>query len=123
MARIGKRILKIPSNTQVTITNGIVTIKGSAGTLEIPFPNVLDVVKENDTIKVNVKDVNNKNAEIIQGTINSLINNAIKGTVTPFVKKLKIVGVGYKASIANGNLNLLIGFSHPIVFKIPANLN
>jgi large subunit ribosomal protein L6 len=122
MSRKGNKLLAIPQGVNVTINAGNVQVKGAQGTLNVTYPT--DMIKvENVDQKIKVSRLNDeKQARIFHGTINSNINNALIGLSKGYVKKLKIVGVGYKANVSGNKLTLAIGFSHPVVFDIPAGV-
>ncbi len=121
MSRIGKKIIAIPSNTSVTINGAEVSIKGPLGELKRTFPTTLEVITEGATLKVMPR----RSAEVmsaIWGTASSHLSNMIKGVHTPYEKKLIIEGIGFKADIKGETMTLALGFSHPVILKIPAGL-
>jgi large subunit ribosomal protein L6 len=122
MSRKGNKLIPIAQGVNVTINPNVVLIKSQAGELKVDYPS--DSIKvENINNAIKVSRLNDeKKARVFHGTINSNINNAIIGLSKGYEKKLKIVGVGYKANIAGDKLNLAIGFSHPVVMLIPKGL-
>ncbi|MDR0739467.1 MAG: 50S ribosomal protein L6 [Mycoplasmataceae bacterium] len=122
MSRKGNKLLTIPQGVDVTINSDHVVIKGAQGTLNVPYP--VDMIKVNEIDgKIKISRLNDeKQTRMFHGTINSNISNALVGLSKGYVKKLKIVGVGYKANVGGNKLNLAIGFSHPVVFDIPPGL-
>lgn len=122
MSRKGNKLLNIPQGVTVTINENVVQVKGAQGTLVVPYP--ADLIKvENVANQIKVTRRNDeKSARIFHGTINSNINNALIGLGSGYTRKLKIVGVGYKANVSGNKLTLAIGFSHPVVFDIPSGL-
>jgi large subunit ribosomal protein L6 len=122
MSKIGKQELTIPSGVTVTVNGNVVSVKGKGGELVKAFDS--NVVKVNiDGTKVTVAKIGNgKFASQLWGTMASHIKNMIKGVDTPFAKKLLIEGVGYKWDVKGTDLNLALGFSHPVLVKIPAGL-
>jgi large subunit ribosomal protein L6 len=122
MSRKGNKLIPIAQGVNITINSNDVIVKSQAGELKVDYPS--DLIKvENTNNNIKVSRLNDeKKARIFHGTINSNINNAIIGLSKGYVKKLKIVGVGYKANVAGDKLNLAIGFSHPVVMPIPKGL-
>lgn len=119
MSRIGNRIIDIPAGTTIEVLKDSVKVSGKNGAIEIPFnKKIISVIsKEN---KVFVKRINDeKESKMLHGTINANINNAIIGVTQGHSKTLKISGVGYKAAVSGNNLNLSLGYSHPIQLQIP----
>lgn len=122
MSRKGNKLLNIPQGVNITIEPNNVKISGASGCLNVPYPsNIIKVEQVENTIKVSRLN-DEKQSRMFHGTINSNIHNAIIGIEKGYEKKLKIVGVGYRANVSGNKLNLSIGFSHPIVFDIPAGL-
>jgi large subunit ribosomal protein L6 len=122
MSRKGNKLIPIAQSVNVVINPNNVVIKSKSGELNVDYPN--DCIKvENIDNNIKVSRLNDeKKARIFHGTINSNINNAIIGLSKGYEKKLKIVGVGYKANISGDKLNLAIGFSHPVIMSIPKQL-
>ena len=122
MSRIGKRILKVPENVNVEVTDQIVTVKGPKGELTLKLVN---------NIKVNVKDgevtveklKNDKKTEAMHGTTNSNINNMIIGVSEGYKKGLEIIGVGYRFNVQGNKLTISAGYSHPVVMTAPEGIN
>ncbi|MDR0675390.1 MAG: 50S ribosomal protein L6 [Mycoplasmataceae bacterium] len=122
MSRKGNKLLNIPHGVNVVINPGLVQIKSTTGSLDVLYPSKMIKVENIDN-KIKVSRLNEeKQTRMFHGTINSNINNAIIGLSKGYVKKLKIVGVGYKANVSGNKLNLAIGFSHPVVFDIPPGI-
>ncbi|MDR0857160.1 MAG: 50S ribosomal protein L6 [Mycoplasmataceae bacterium] len=122
MSKKGNKLIKIPSGVSVSALNGVATVKGQLGELTVKYPvNVIDITNEGDTIKVSRAN-DEKLAKSMHGTVQSNLSNAVTGVSKGFTKTLKITGVGYRAALSGNNLTLSIGFSHPIVFAIPAGI-
>lgn len=121
MSRVGKQILPIPAGTEVTITDGNVSVKGKKGEIKRFFKTVVEIKKEGDTITlIPHKKDNATNA--LWGTYASHIKNMLKGVSEGYVEKLILEGIGYKADVAGTNLNMALGFSHPVSRPIPAGV-
>ncbi len=118
MSRVGKQILPIPAGTEVTITDGFITVKGKKGEIKRVFKTVIEIKKEGDAITLNPHKKDNA-TRALWGTYASHIQNMLKGVSEGFVQKLILEGIGYKADVAGTNLNMALGFSHPVVEAIP----
>lgn len=121
MSRIGKQIIEIPAKTEVTLVDGLFTVKGPKGELSRELKS--DIVVTIADGKITLKPVRNSlENNSLWGTYGSLISNMITGVNTPFVKKLILEGIGFKAEVAGVNVNLALGFSHPVKMTIPAGV-
>ena len=117
MSRIGRNPITVPAGVDVNVGEGnFITVKGPLGTLEFKFSDILTFKKDGDTITVERPD-DEKESKSIHGTSRTVLNNMIVGVKDGFTKTLQIVGVGYKAALANKTLTLSLGYSHPIIFK------
>lgn len=119
MSRIGKKPITIPEKTEVTVSGGVVTVKGPNGTLTRTISPVLEVKVADKQVVVSLKS-DTPEAAVLWGTVTSHISNMIEGVNNLFVKRLLVEGVGYKWEIKGDKLTLNLGFSHPIEVKIPA---
>lgn len=123
MSHKGNKLIPIISGTQVDIAPSVVTVKGPLGQLAINYPAGLIKVEKVEPASIKVSRANDeKQTKMYHGTVNANISNAIHGVNHAWKKELKIVGVGYKASVSGSKLVLAIGFSHPVEFEIPAGL-
>ena len=122
MSRIGKRILEIPSGLSISYDNDTILIKNAKDSLKIHAPKEHFEIKINDNkFSVFAKD-ELKQTQMMHGTINALVHNAILGLTKGCMKQLKIVGVGYKASVAGDKLTLNLGYSKPVIMQIPQGI-
>lgn len=121
MSRVGKEPIEIPSGVTVTVSGSNVKVKGGKGNLEMNFRDEIKVLVEGSTVIVTRVD-DTRGARSLHGLTRSLIANMVKGVSEGFEKKLEIVGVGYRADVKGSNLNLLLGFSHPIDYALPAGI-
>jgi large subunit ribosomal protein L6 len=121
MSRIGNKPIAIPEKVKVTLENREIKVEGPKGTLEmVCSPRVeLEVDDENIVIK---RRSNTGRDKAFHGLTRSLINNMVIGTTEGFEKTLEINGVGFKAAVQGKNLNLSLGFSHPIHLPIPDDI-
>jgi large subunit ribosomal protein L6 len=122
MSRLGKLPIKIPAGVQVTITESEIIFKGPKGELKIATNPAVTVKAENNELIIAPSDVATKNVSAMWGLVWSLTRNSILGVSVGFVKKLEINGVGYRATAVPGQLNMSLGFSHPIEFKLPVGI-
>ncbi|WP_353086183.1 50S ribosomal protein L6 [Flavobacterium sp.] len=116
MSRIGKSPITIPAGVEVTLGEGVITVKGKLGQLTQEFSDVT-VKVEGDQITVE-RSSDYKDQRAKHGLYRSLINNMISGVSTGFTNELELVGVGYRASNAGQKLDLALGYSHNIVLEI-----
>lgn len=121
MSRIGKKPIAIPTGTTVTITGNSLSVKGSLGTIVKDFKPIISVAVVDNTL---VFTPNRKDGSTMAlwGTYASHASNMIKGVSTPFMKKLIIEGIGFKAEVKGEDIVLNLGFSHPVKMKIPKGL-
>lgn len=120
MSRIGKKPIDIPSGVKVTISGADVTVEGKSK-LSMTLPPYVSAKVEGSQVLVS-QDSDARQASAMHGLARSLIHNMIVGVSTGFKKELAIVGVGYKATLAGSKLTLNLGFSHPIVYEVPAGV-
>ena len=120
MSRVGNNPIKIPEGVSVDIQEESVTVKGKLGELIQPYDLVSFVVK-GDMISVS-RSSNSKEHRAKHGLYRSLLNNMVIGVSEGFVKELELVGVGYRANNQGQKLDLSLGFSHNVVFQIPAEV-
>jgi large subunit ribosomal protein L6 len=118
MSRVGKNPVPVPGNVEVTLSASEVSVKGPLGALKRRL--VSDISVEHDGGKLVVKAANDsKQANAMSGTMRALLANMVKGVTDGFERKLILVGVGYRAQAAGDVLNLTLGFSHPVAYKMP----
>ena len=116
MSRIGNNPVKVPPKVDVTIGTREISVKGPLGTLSRSFGETVSVEKSGDTL---VFKALNAEASALHGTLRALVAGMVKGVTDGYEKKLTLVGVGYRAQAAGDKLNLSLGFSHPVVHKMP----
>ncbi len=121
MSRLAKRPIAIPTKTEVTVSGSTITVKGPKGTLQKPLHRLISVEVGADGVQVSRK-VLNLESQALVGTYASHVRNMLAGVNTGFAKKLLIEGVGYKWEVKGKNLQLALGFSHPVVVAIPDGL-
>jgi large subunit ribosomal protein L6 len=121
LSRIGKKPIPIPKGVEVTLAGNKVTIKGPKGTLEKTVDPLLAVKVENNEI-VCTGDFANRTSKAVWGLWRVLINNMVEGVTNGYKKSLEIQGVGYKAEVKGKDLNIAVGYSHPVIIKAPAGM-
>ena len=121
MSRIGKLPIAIPAGVEIKIEGQTVTAQGPKGTEVVEVrPEITVKVEDNNIVVTRVDD--SRQARSLHGLSRTLIANAVKGVSEGFEKKLEIVGVGYRANMDGANMNLALGFSHPVVIVPPAGI-
>ncbi|MCX6736467.1 MAG: 50S ribosomal protein L6 [Candidatus Parcubacteria bacterium] len=121
MSRIGKNPIAIPAKTEVSLKDGVVTVKGPLGQLSRSFAKGVDIVVDGNEVKVQLVD-DTIFAHALWGTVASHIKNMVQGVNTLFSKKLIVEGVGFKSAVVGKELVMSLGFSHPVHIAIPASL-
>ena len=122
MSRIGNKPITVPSGVQVKIDGQNITVTGPKGTLEREIHRDISLAMEENTIKVTRKD-DEPATRSLHGLTRSLINNMIIGVTSGYSKELQINGVGYRVAKQGNNLNLTLGYSHPVIFEAPQGIS
>ena len=126
MSKIGKKNITIPKDSSVKSENGLITITGPKGSKQLTINDKIFSAKVNENNEFNIMPLITKNVDkktsIMWGTYRSLINNAVLGVSIGHQKILDITGVGFRANLNGEVLNLQLGFSHDINFKIPKDV-
>ncbi|MDI6765754.1 MAG: 50S ribosomal protein L6 [Bacteroidota bacterium] len=118
MSRIGRKPIPLKKGVVVEKIDGKLKVKGPKGELFAHFPNNLGIeINENEIIVTRPSD--EKKVKALHGTWRALINNMIQGVFDGYVRKLEIVGVGYKAEMKGKKIQIALGYSHPILFGAP----
>jgi large subunit ribosomal protein L6 len=118
MSRIGKLPVQIPPKVKVEIKDRKVTVEGPKGKLDFALPKRTTATKEGETLVVR-RDSDEAEARAQHGLSRAILHNMVRGVSEGFVRKLEIQGVGFKAAVQGKNVNLSLGYSHPIVYPIP----
>ena len=121
MSRIAKYPVSIPDKVEVNITGNTIKVKGKHGELQHEVHPLVSVTREDQLVKFSARS-NSKMAKALSGTTRVLIQNLVDGVMEPYVRKLTIIGVGYRAAVQGKVLNLTLGFSHPVTFAIPEGI-
>ncbi|MGD0433386.1 MAG: 50S ribosomal protein L6, partial [Acetobacteraceae bacterium] len=121
MSRVGKYPVELPAGVQVAISSGILTAKGRLGELTLPLTDLVEAKVDGNKVTVAPKTKETR-SRMMWGTTRALIANMVKGVSTGYTKSLEITGTGYRAAVAGKNLEMNLGFSHPVVYPIPAGI-
>ncbi len=121
MSRIGKLPIAVPAGVEVTIDGATVTAKGPKGELTRTFQPMMIIEREGDEILVKRPD-DTREARSLHGLTRTLIHNMVEGVSTGFSKKLQLVGVGYRAALKGKDLEMQLGYSHPVHVEAPENI-
>jgi large subunit ribosomal protein L6 len=116
MSRVAKKPIALPKGVECTIGADKVSVKGPKGTLNLARPHGVDVAMENGHVQFSTADADRLP---MAGTARALLANMITGVSEGYTRKLELVGVGYRAAMQGKDLNLSLGFSHPVLFKTP----
>lgn len=119
MSRVGKSPVKIQQGVKVNIQGQLVKIEGPKGKLEWKLPVGIGAKVDAGSVLVSKSGNESKKTSALFGTARSLIQNMVTGCGTGYVRELDIVGVGFRAAVKGDLLNLTLGFSHPIDYKLP----
>ena len=125
MSKIGKQNIIVPKDSSVKSENGVITITGPKGSKKLSINDKIFSTTVNEKNEFNIKPLAkdlDKKTSVMWGTYRSLVNNAILGVSTGHQKILDITGVGFRANLKGDVLNLQLGFSHDINFKIPKEI-
>src|ERR671934_543183 len=121
VSRIGRQPIQLPPGVSVSITGGRVMVNGPLGELSQEVPSRMKVEQENGSVVVTRPSERGED-RALHGLTRSLIANMVEGVTNGFQKRLEIQGVGYRAALRGTDLELNVGFSHPVVLKAPAGI-
>ncbi|RJR13246.1 50S ribosomal protein L6 [Candidatus Parcubacteria bacterium] len=121
MSRTGKLPIAIPAGTEVSVISHELVVKGKGGTLKRPLHPAVSISVENGAVTVSPAQ-KNRLARALWGTYAAHVRNMVKGVNEPFVKKLQVEGIGYRAELSGKQLKLMVGFSHPVLVSIPEGI-
>ena len=116
MSRIGLKPISLPAGVSVELANGVASIKGPKGTLQVRVPEVIKVEVEGETLKC-TRANEEKHTKQLHGTTRANLQSAVTGVTSGFKKELVIVGIGYRCSMRGENIVMNVGYSHEIVIK------
>jgi len=122
MSRIGKLPIEIPSGVTITVDSSVITVKGPKGELTVPHLSDVTVTLDEGKAIVTRKD-DARIAKAQHGLQRALLNNAVVGVTNGFEKKLEVNGVGFRVNATGSDLEMSLGFSHPVKYKAPAGVS
>ncbi len=118
MSRVGKNPVAVPSGVEVTLSDGAITVKGPLGALTQRVDPLVKIAREGAELRFPPAD-ESRDANAMSGTYRAIVANMVHGVSKGFEKKLQLVGTGYRAQAQGASLNLSLGFSHPVVYRLP----
>jgi len=121
MSRIAKAPVELPQGVTATLASGSVTIKGAKGSLSLPLGAGVSVVQTDKRLEIKFSEPGL--ARTRAGATRAHLANMVRGVTKGYEKKLELVGVGFRAQVQGKNLNLTLGFSHPVSVAIPEGIN
>jgi len=121
MSRIGNLPVVLPKGVDVTLAQDQISVKGPLGTLTQPLSQTVAVSREGDQIVFKSRDESIQ-TNAMSGTLRALVSNMVVGVTKGYERKLQLVGVGYRAQAQGDKLNLTLGFSHPVVHRMPKGI-
>ncbi|MEJ2078591.1 MAG: 50S ribosomal protein L6 [Acidobacteriota bacterium] len=121
MSRIGRKIIKLPAGVKVAVEGGQVRVEGPKGKLVVPLPEGISIDQADSTVTVE-RAGDTKDLRAKHGLTRALLANAVQGVGEGWIKKLDVVGIGYRAEVRGRYVNFSLGHSHPVEFPIPEGL-
>jgi large subunit ribosomal protein L6 len=121
MSRIGDFPVELPANVEVQLSPGEISVKGPLGTLTQFLSAQIKVERVENQLRIKVANGSTA-ANAMSGTVRALLANMVRGVTKGYEKKLTLVGVGYRAQAQGDKLNLTLGFSHPVVHRMPKGI-
>lgn len=121
MSRIGNSPIKIPKGVTVTQKDQTLSVKGPQGTLSFEVPAAVAIKIEGDTLALS-RGSEDRTARAMHGMARAMTANMVTGVSTGFTRVLEIVGVGFRAAVKGDVVDLTLGFSHPVQYKLPAGV-
>jgi large subunit ribosomal protein L6 len=121
MSRVAKAPVDLPQGVTATVTGELVTIKGAKGSLSLPLTGGVTVLQEDKKLNVQYQGLGVMRVQA--GATRAHLANMVAGVTKGYEKKLELVGVGFRAAVQGKNLNLTLGFSHPVQYAIPEGIS
>jgi large subunit ribosomal protein L6 len=121
MSRVGKYPVQVPQGVQVAIAGRLLTAKGRLGELKLELTEHVDATVDANHVTVKPRG-EERQSRMMWGTTRALVANMVKGVSTGYTKSMEITGTGYRAAVQGKNLELALGYSHPIVYPIPEGI-
>lgn len=121
MSRIGKKPVLVPKNVKVAVQNGEVKVEGPKGKLSFKPHKAITIKVDGSNIVLERKD-DERDSRSVHGLTRTLVQNMVQGAEKGFTRELDVSGVGYRAEVKGKELHMTLGFSHPVVFKLPEGI-
>jgi len=121
MSRVARNPVVLPKGVTATVDGSSVTVKGAKGALQLSLRKGLSLVQDGATVRIDVAE-RNRESLMHAGSLRSHLANLVQGVSQGYEKKLELVGVGYRAAAQGSTLNLTLGFSHPVIYQVPAGI-
>ena len=118
MSRVANNPVQLPKGVEVTLGGTEISVKGAKGTLAMPINPQVEIAQEDNVLTFAARS-GDQFSRAMSGTTRALVSNMVTGVSQGFEKKLELVGVGYRAQVQGKNINLTLGFSHPVVYQLP----
>lgn len=122
MSRIGKQPVELPSGVTATVSGQTISVKGPKGTRSFTATDDIDITVDGNVVTVKPRG-NSKRARQQWGLSRSMVANLAQGVTDGFKKDLELVGVGYRAAMQGKDLKLSLGYSHEVIFEVPAGVS
>jgi large subunit ribosomal protein L6 len=119
MSRVAKKPIQMPKGVEFKVTTDQVTVKGPKGSLSLAKPAGVEFSLEGSVLQLSAVQAANIP---MAGTARAILANMVQGVAEGFTRKLELVGVGYRAAMQGPDLNLSLGYSHPVLFKAPEGI-
>jgi large subunit ribosomal protein L6 len=120
MSRVANRSIELPAGVSVSVAAGAVTVKGAKGTLTLPLVAGVSVVQQDKQLAVQYQGEGA--VRVRAGATRAHLANMVRGVTRGYERKLELVGVGYRAAVQGKQLNLSLGFSHPVLYPVPEGI-
>ena len=122
MSRVGKKPIAAVKGVDIKVGGGLVTVKGPKGELKMPLSDEVGVKVDNGEVTITARNPDERKSKAMWGTARANIQNMVVGVTKGFERDLELQGVGYRADMKGKDLELSLGYSHPIVYKAPAGI-
>ncbi len=120
MSRVAKKPINLPKGVELTTKDSQISVKGPKGALSLAQPSGVSVSVDGSVVSINAATPDRM---AMAGTLRALLANHVVGVASGYERKLELVGVGYRAAMQGKDLSLTLGFSHPVVFKVPVGVS
>ncbi len=122
MSRVGKQPIPVPAGVEVAVDGSAVTVKGARGTLSRVFPDRIAIERDEGELRV-TRFNDERQSRALHGLSRTLLANMVAGVTAGFTRNLEIVGVGYRAAMKGNDLEIQVGYSHPVVYRAPEGIS